>query len=532
MPSPTRAVAVDVDVVVIGAGVNGLICATLLAQAKRRVVLVEALARAGGLCTTSEVARGHRVSTFAHLAGPIDTALVKALKLQRFGLQLSAKQIATIALSPDGRHIVLDGDLRHSAQTLGLHSPADAKRWPLFDGRMRKMAQQFERWAQTSPGGPFEQAGSRGNLFAARSPSKSSPVDAELASLLDGSIADFLDEEFETPLLKGALAFDAVLGNALGPRSLGTAFLSVLRNAFDTDTTEGLVHPQGGMGAFVAALSKAAEAAGVRTRLKSRVAHLLFDAHRVAGVELQGGEAIYAPVVVSSLDPKTTLLALGAERHLPFGLKRRLKGFRAQGCVAKVNLALNGPPNFKGLDKRALRERLIICPGVDHLERAFAACEQGSPSPDPALEVTMPSTHDAALAPPGQHVLSVHVLYAPYSLADGSWDKAKDELLARVIATLRQYAPDLPDLVLAADVYTPPDIERLAGAAGGHWHGGDVSLDQLGPLRPAAGLSRHDTPVPGLFLCGAGTHPCGGVTGINGRNAAEAVLAGATVVAP
>jgi phytoene dehydrogenase-like protein len=522
MPSPTRAMPADVDVVVIGAGVNGLVCATLLAQAKRRVVLVEARDRAGGLCSTTEIARGHRVSTFAHLAGPLDGALLKALRLQRHGLQFSAKQIATIALSPDGRHIVLDGDLRRTAQSLAPHSPGDAKEWPLFDGRMRKAAQHFARWVQAPPGGPFDQAGARANAFAGR---KGSSIDADVAARLDGSIADFLDEDFDAPLLKGALAFDAVLGNALGPRAQGTAFLGVMRRAFESDTAEGLVHPQGGMGALTAALVKAAEAAGVRTRLKARVAHLLFDGHRVSGVELTGGEAIYAPAVVSSLDPKTTLLALGAERHLPFGLKRRLAGFRAQGCVAKVNLALNSLPTFKGLDKRNLRDRLIVCPSAEHLERAFAACEQGMFSPDPALEVTIPSTHDASLAPPGQHVLSAHVLYAPYALAEGAWDAARDQLLARVVATLRQYTPDLPDMVLSADVFAPPDIERMTGSAGGHWHGGDLSLDQLGILRPALGASRHETPAQGLYLCGASTHPGGGVTGVNGRNAAEAVLA-------
>ena len=522
----------DFDVIVIGGGVNGLICATLLAQAKRRVVVVEALDRLGGACKTIELVAGHRISAFTHLLGPLDTSVMKALRLQKFGLQFTAKNIATVALSPDGRHIHLDGDLRHTAQTLAAHSPADSKAWAPFASRFAKAVAQLERWVQTPPGGPFEHAG-RAGLFATRAAAKASlAVDAEFASLMDGSVADFLDGEFETPLLKGAFAFDAILGNALGPRAQGTAFLSLLRNALDTETTEGLVHPQGGAGAFVNALSKAAEAAGVRIRLKSRVAHFLFDADRIVGAELANGEAVYAPTVVSSLDPKTTLLNLGAERQLPFAMKRRLKSFLGQGCIAKVNLALSGLPNFKGLEKRALRDRLIICPSVEYLERAFTAYEQGVYSPEPALEITIPSTHDPSLAAPNQHVLSAYVLYTPYKLASGSWEKAKPDLIARVGATLRQYAPDLPDLIMAADVFTPPDIEAQAGSAAGHWHGGDLSLDQLGPLRPVPGLSRHETPVAGLYLCGGGTHPCGGVTGINARNAAEAVLAHATAIGP
>jgi len=347
-----------------------------------------------------------------------------------------------------------------------------------------------------------------------------------MAEIFDGSIAELLDAEFESPLLKGVLAFDTILGSALSPRAQGTAFLAALRGAIEADSPDGIVHPQGGAGAFVAALAKAADAAGVRTHLSARVTKFLFDGDRIAGVTLADGQTVNAPVVVSSLGPKTTLLELGGERLVPFALKRRLQGFRTDGCVAKVNLALAGLPSFKGIDKRLLKERLIVCPSIDHLDRAFAAYEQGAFSSDPALEITIPSTHDATLATPGQHVLSAHVLYVPKTLAAGSWDKAKQDLIAAVGGTLRQYAPDLPDMILGADLFTPADIERAAGSVGGHWHGGDLALDQLGPLRPADGMSRHETPIAGLYLCGAGTHPCGGVTGINGRNAAEAVLAG------
>ena len=520
----------EFDAIVVGAGVNGLVCAALLAQAGRRVALVEAQAHFGGACVTAEVAAGHRVSRYAHLVGPLDAAMMKALRLSRYGLHFTAKRVATVALSPDGRHVVLDGDLRHTAQTLSVHSQTDAKVWPNFNMRMAKMAQSLQRWALAPPGTGVEQ-GRGGGLFATRPPAKvATALDAGAAARLDGSIADLLDEEFEAPLLKGAIAFDTVLGSAVSPRTEGTAFVAVLKAALEAETPEGIAHPQGGAGAFTTALAKAAEAAGVRTRLNARVASLLFDGDRLAGVALATGEALYAPVVVSSLDPKTTLLGLGAERRLPLGLKRQLKGFRLDGCVAKLNLVLAKPPVFKGLDKRYLKERLVICPSVEHLERSFAVYEQGGFSSDLALEITIPSTHDTSLAPSGQHVLSAHVLYVPKMLAGAAWsDKGKKDLVAAVGATLRQYAPDLPEQILAADLLTPADVERFAGSAGGHWHGGDLTLDQLGPLRPAWGLSRHETPITGLYLCGAGTHPCGGVTGINGRNAAEVVLAHATV---
>jgi phytoene dehydrogenase-like protein len=515
----------DADIVVIGAGVNGLVCAALLAQARKRVVVVEAQAHPGGACTTIELVAGHRVSMLAHLLGPIDAGVMRALRLNRHGLTLTAKNIATVALSPDGRHIVLDGDLRHTAQQLGAYSQADAKAWAHYDQRMRKAAQQLEKWVHGAPGAAGEAA--KGGLFAGRAGAKNGhALDAELAAYLDGSIAEVLDGEFETPLLKGVLAFDAVLGNALPPRAKGTALLAAMKRAINAETTEGLVHPQGGAGAFTAALMKSAEASGARVRLNARVTRLMFEGSRVAGVELVNGDTVHAPVVVSSLDPKTTLLALGGERMLPIGMKRSLRGYRMEGCTAKVNLALSGLPSFKGIDRKLIGQRLIICNGIDHLEQAFAAFEQGTFPAEPAMEITIPSTHDTTLSH-GQHVLSAHVLYVPKVLAQGSWETAKTELMSRVGAVLRQYAPELPDMILAADVFTPRDIEAMTATPDAHWHGGDLSLDQLGSLRPLGGMSRYETPVPGLFLCGAGTHPMGGVTGINGRNASQAVLAAA-----
>ncbi len=514
----------DFEIIVIGGGINGLVCATLLAQARRRVILVEARDRLGGMCTTGEISPGHRVSTIAHLIGPMDGEVTKALRLQKHGLQLSAKQIGTVALATDGRHIVLGDDLRHTTQSLQAYSLEDAKSWAPFETKLRKAAQQIQPWVHDAPGSPSEHA-TKGGFFSGRGASR--PVaafDAGFATQLDGSIAQLLDEEFATPLLKGALAFDALLGNALSPSMRGTGLLCVLRRALEGQNSGGLVHPQGGAGAFIASVAKAAEAAGVQVRLNARVAHFLFDGGRIAGVELTNGEAIHAHQIVSSLNPKMTLLELGAERDVPLGIKRRLAGFRSEGCVGKVNFALNAVPNFKGLDKKHLKDRLIICPGIEHLERSFVAYSQGRFSPEVAMEITIPSAHDATLCKPGHHVLSAMVFYLPKTLSAGTWEAAKADLAEIVGATLRQYAPELPEQVIAGEVFSPADIEGLGGGAGGHWHGGDLCADQLGVLRPVEGASGYQTPVRGLFLCGAGTHPCGGVTGINGRNAAQAVL--------
>ena len=515
----------DHDAIVIGGGVNGLVCATLLAQAKRRVLVVEARARVGGLCQTGEIAPGYRVSSLSPLVGPLDSEVMKSLRLLKLGLQFSAKQIGAVVLSRDGNHIVLGDDLRHTAQSLMPHSPADAKAWAPFETALKRAAQQIQPWMHSGLAGNPEAVG-KGNFFGGRSSGRQSPVlDGEFAAQMDGSITRFLEGRFSSPLLKAAIAFDALIGSALSPSMNGTAFLTVLKRAMDGQNTGGIQHPQGGAGGLVTALDKAADAAGVKIKLNAAASHFLFDNGQLAGVQLANGDAVYAPLVVSSLDAKHTLLKMGAERDLPLGLKRRLCGYRNQGSVAKVNLALSALPNIKGLDRKFLKDRLLICPSLEQLETSFVAFEQGAFSSELAMEITVPTFHDATLARPGHHVLSANVAYVPGNLAAGSWEAARGDLLALVGAKLRQYAPELPDSVVAAEVLTPADIATLNGGAGSHWHGGDLSLDQIGIFRPAAGISRNVTPIPGLYLCGAGTHPQGGVTGTNGRIAAEAVLA-------
>lgn len=513
------------DVVVIGGGFNGLVCGTLLAQTKRRVLLVEAKERLGGLCQSSEITPGARVSTVAHLVGPLDPEVVKALKLSKLGLQFTAKQIGAVALAADGRHIALGDDLRHTSQSLASYSVSDAKAWANFETKIRKTAQHVAPWMHQSPGPAGESTG-RSGFFSSKTIGRAiSPVDSEFATRLDGSLCQLLDESFETPLLKGAIAFDVLLGNSLAPSMSGTALLLVMKRALDWQNAGGLVHPQGGAGGLIQAVIKAAEASALKVKTGARVKQLLFEAGRVAGVELTNGEAVYAPCVVSSLGPKQTYLRMGAERDLPLGFKRQLHGYRNEGSVAKVNLALSGTPSFKGLDKRHLKDRLLICASMDELEQSYAAFEQGRFSPEIGMEITIPSMHDASLCRQGQHVMSINVAYLPRRLSSGSWDSAKESLMALVGAKLRQYAPELPDQVVAADIFSPQDIADLSADDGGHWHGGDLALDQLGVFRPAFAAQERSMPVPGLFLCGAGTHPCGGLTGINGRLAYEAVVA-------
>jgi phytoene dehydrogenase-like protein len=335
-------------------------------------------------------------------------------------------------------------------------------------------------------------------------------------------IFDLLEDRFESAQLKGALALDGVLGAKLGPRS-GQSFFTSLQRAGDR------VLPRGGMGSVTGALAIAARAAGAEIRVSSPVASFKVASRedggeRVSGVVLESGEEIAADIVVSNADPKTTFLKLLGARHLDAEFARRVQHFRTHGCAAKLHLALDGAPEFRGVPAAQLGERLVIAPDLGYIEAAFNPAKYREFSPAPVLEITVPTVHDAGLAPPGKHVLSAVVQYAPYDLAMG-WDAGRPRLLAATLEVLARYAPGLRNQIVDAELLTPVDLEREFRTAGGHWHHGELSFDQFMMLRPVQGAAQYATPVDGLFLCGSGAHPGGGVMGSAGRNAARVVLA-------
>ena len=338
------------------------------------------------------------------------------------------------------------------------------------------------------------------------------------------NIYDVLEEKFESPLLKGALALDAVLGTNLGPRSNNSVLSLLHRLSGEARGNDGPSIPEGGMGAIAEALAAAARDAGATIRTRSPVARILTEGDAVAGVELEDGEKIAAGTVVSNADPARTLLQLLGSRHLETGFVHRIRHFRSKGMAAKLHLALDGPPAFARLPAGLAGERLIIAPDLVYLEHAFDHAKYGQCSPDPALEITVPTAHDGTLAPPGRHVLSAIVSYAPHD-PRASGDGARREFLERTLAVLERHAPGLRRQVVASELLLPADIEREFRITGGHWHHGELALDQFMMMRPVPGAAQYAMPVGGLFLCGAGCHPGGGVMGSAGRNAANAVLA-------
>jgi phytoene dehydrogenase-like protein len=479
----------------------------------------------GGAAVNKEIAPGFTVPACAHILHHLQPRVISDLNLGGHGLSFAAKDLATVALGRDGRHLVLRGG--DATPSLNELSAADAAALPGFHARLSRFAGALRPLLSEAPPGLHAMSRrEQWNLatLAWRLRRLGRVEFREFLRVAAMNAADIIEESFESDLLKGALAFDAVLGTSFGPRSPGSVFTLLYRLAGQIEGRAGaLALPRGGMGAAVEAIAAAARAQGAEIRTEARVARILAEGDRATGVELESGERIAAGVVVSNADPQATFLSLLGPEHLDTGFVRRVSNLRMNGLAAKLHLVLDGLPSVPGLSEAELGERLVIAPGIDELERAFNHTKYGEFSESPALEITIPTIADPSLAPEGRHVLSAVVLYAPYRLK-GGWEAARDAFAERVIDTLAAYAPDLPERIVARELVTPADMERDYGMTGGHWHHGDLALDQMLMLRPVPGASRYAAPLPGLYLCGAGSHPGGGVMGAAGFNAAQRIL--------
>jgi phytoene dehydrogenase-like protein len=321
--------------------------------------------------------------------------------------------------------------------------------------------------------------------------------------------------------LKGAVSLDSVLGTHLGPRSPNTIMTYLYRLAGDHGRA-GI--PQGGMGSVSEELAHAARSAGVTIRTRMPVKRIIIENGRATGVETESGERFDSYTVISNADPKRTVMEMVGAKHVETGFARRIHHLRAKGNAAKLHLALDGLPAFVGLSKKDFAERMVIAPDEHYVERAFNPAKYGECSPDPVVEMTFPSFRDDSLAPTGKHVLSAVVQYAPYELKGGWTDAAKEAFKRDVIKTIAKYAPDIESRITASELLTPADIEREFHITGGHWHHGELTLDQFLFVRPVNGAAQYRLPIDGVYLCGAGAHPGGGVSGAAGRNAARTIL--------
>lgn len=503
------------DVIVIGAGHNGLVCATLLAKAGKQVLVLEANEQVGGAAITREFADGYSVSACAHLLYQLQPVVRKELGLKPV---LAADKIATVSLSPDGRHV------RIADEGVEGVSDDDADELRQFRKRVARYADLLRTYLNKPP--PRLGTKDRSDLltlaqlgFDIRRLGKVEM--REFLRLVGMNIHDELVERFSSGPLKGALSLDAVLGTHLGPRSPSTMMTYLYRLAGNHGRA---AMPKGGMGAVCDELAHAARSAGATVRTGLPVRRILVRDGRVVGVETESGESFETYTVVSNADPKRTVLSLLGAQHVETGFAQRINRMRAKGNAAKLHLALDGLPTIAGLSKKDFAGRLVIAPDEHYVERAFNPAKYGEFSPEPVIEMTFPAFRDESMAPAGRQVLSAVVQYAPYDLKGGWTDDSRDALMKVIMQTLAGYSPDIGQRVTASELLTPADIEREFHLTGGHWHQGELTLDQFLFVRPVSGAAQYRLPMDGLWLCGAGTHPGGGVSGAAGRNAARAIL--------
>jgi phytoene dehydrogenase-like protein len=521
---------VKADVVVIGGGPNGLAAAALLAKGGRKPVVVERREVVGGAAVTEEFHPGFRASTVAHTAGPLRPKLVAALDLHGHGLEWTLPEPRVFAPHPDGRGLSLFGDPARTAAEIARFSAGDAARYPEFHASLGRLSAVLGRLLELTP--PDIERLDLRDLFplagfgwALRRLGREDGQD--LLRWGPMAVADYAQEWFETPLLAAVIAARGIRGMMAGPWSAGTtANLLLQAAAGDGNGAGSTVLVKGGLGALTEALASAARGFGAVIRTGTAVERLLQRDGTVTGVVLAGGEEIEARAVASAVDPQRTLLRLLDPVALDPEDVQRARNFRTAGMASKVNLALSGLPRFTAAasDEVLLRGRIHVGPEIDALERAYDDAKYGGISKRPHLDVTIPTLSDPSLAPSGQHVLSVYVQYTPYQLKTGSWPERAGEVADAVLTTLEEYAPGLRGLVVSQQVLTPWHLETTYGTTGGHPSHGEPSLDQLFLARPFLGFGRYRTPVRGLYLCSAGTHPGGGVTGAPGMNAAREIL--------
>lgn len=509
------------DIVIIGAGHNGLVCAAMLAKAKKKVLVLEAAEGVGGAATTREFAPGFSVSPCAHLLYQLQPAVCKELDLD---IDLAADDMQTVVLDAAGEHV------RYAGGDVTGVSSGDATNYRRFCTRMNRYADLLRRHLNRIPprlGNKNRRDLAGLGLLGLDIRRLGRDDMREFLRLIAMNINDELHEQFDSALLRGGLSADAILGTHLGPRSPTTMLTYLYRLAGNNGR---LSLPRGGMAKVAQALALIAQDRGVTLRTGCPVQRIVVENGRVTGVETAAGERIDALTVISNADPKQTVMDLVGARHFETRFVHRMQHLRSKGNAAKLHLALNGLPTIKGLGKKDFGNRLLIASDDDYVERAFNPSKYREFSTEPVVEITFPSVRDQSMAPNGGHVLSAVVQYAPYDLQGGWTDAARNAFSRHVVQALGKYAPDIESRITSEELLTPVDIESEFRISGGHWHHADLAFDQFMFVRPVAGSAQYQLPVDGLYLCGAGAHPGGGVSGAAGRNAARAVLRRESIV--
>ena len=514
-----------------GGGHNGLVTAAYLAKAGVRVLVLEARDLVGGCAVTEEIWPGYRVSTASYLSSLMQEKVVRELELERFGYRVDAKDPAFFSPFPDGRHLFMWQDRAKTIAEIAKFSKHDAEAYPKYEAHLEKLAIVAESLLLTTP--PNFPPGGAGDLIdylklLGRMRGLSRAEMVGLVKVFTQSAADFLDDWFECEEIKVTLATDGVIGANGGPRSPGTAYILLHHCMGGVNGHRGLWgFVRGGMGAVSEAIAASARAAGAQIRTNAPVEKILTKNGRATGVVLKGGEEILAETVASNLDPRRTFLQLLDARELPEDFVAGIRRFRSEGTSLKMNLALNGLPEFTAFSQTPgpqHKATMHLCPSIEYVERAWDDAKYGRPSRSPLIEMTIPTMYDASLAPAGKHIMGIFLQYAPYTLKGTDWDTEREPYADRVLDVIAEYCPNIRDIVEHRQTLSPLDLERRFGITGGNIFHGEMSVDQMFVLRPLAGFANYRTPIQGLYLCGSGAHPGGGVMGAPGHNAAREIL--------
>jgi phytoene dehydrogenase-like protein len=537
------------DAVVIGGGHNGLVCACYLAKAGKKVCVLERRAVLGGCATTEELWPGYKVSTAAYVISLFQTDIIRDLKLKSHGLEILPRSPSSFTPLPDGRSLLMGPEPGLNQREISKFSTADAAAYPRYEALLEKIARQLEpvlnetapdplplpnEWRRVSIAKKMRDTKKLWSLYQANA-SLGTDLPAAI-EILTGAARPILDRWFESDVLKATLATDAIIGAFLSISSPGSAYVLLHHVMGEAGGARGVWgYVRGGMGGLADSLASVAKELGVDIRREAAVDSIHTQNGKVVGVTCADGSQIDAKVVASSVDAHLTFEKLLDPSVLPEHFRSAIAGIDYASASMKINLALSEPPNFTAKPTTSLGEHhrgtMHIGPSLDYLERAYDDAKYGRPSERPVLEMTMASSVDNTIAPPGKHILSMFVQYAPYNLAPSErgaggerWDQIKDSFADRCIEVLAEYAPNVPNAIEHRQVLSPLDLERVYGITGGNIMQGAMNANQLFCFRPVAGWADHRSPIEGLYLCGAASHPGGGVMGTCGKNAAGEIL--------
>jgi phytoene dehydrogenase-like protein len=519
------------DAIIIGAGHNGLVTACYLARTGWRVLVLERRYLVGGACVTEEAFPGFKVSTAAYVNSLFRKEIIRDLRLHEYGLEVLERNPSSFTPFPDRRYLLLGPDTALNSREISKFSPRDAEAYPKYEAMLERVAAVVEpTFTMIPPNVLRPRLGDFWKLFQlGRAFRKLGTGLSEAVDILTGPARPILDRWFESEQLKATLATDAIIGAMAAPSTPGTAYVLFHHVMGETNGKRGVWgYVRGGMGGLTQALAAAARDLKVEIRCDSEVARILLKDGAVRGVALADGTEFQAPVVASNADAQITFTRLLDPKLLPPDFAEAISRISYDSASLKINVSLSELPNFlacpgsePGLHHRGT---IHICPDQDYIERGFDDAKYGRPSQNPILECTIPSVVDPSVAPPGRHLMSMFIQYAPYKLRGANWDELRESFADRCFDVLNEYAPNFKGSVLARQVLTPLDLERTFSLTGGNIFQGAMSLNQLFLFRPVPGFADYRTPIRGLYLCGAAAHPGGGVMGAAGANAARVML--------